>query len=332
MSTGPAGWRRLAAAREIGLVLAILAVVMAIVLLGQGRTFFAGYNTERLLRQVALLGVFAIGEAVVIIAGGIDLSVGSLIGFAGMICALLVTGLAGSLAPTAPLPPLTLLAVIALTVLLGVGVGCFHALLITKLDLPPFIATLSTLAGLRSGAQLVTNSVPVTISHPNFRALGLGLTPLWFFLAVVIGIAWMMRCTTVGRQITALGGNEEAARLSGVPTARLKTLAYALSGALAALAGVLYAAYNGQGDPRTGLAFELQAIAAAVVGGCSLSGGVGSVTGTVLGVTLLQLILNGIGLVIRRNSTLWQGVVVGVVVVLAVAVNTARAKRRATAA
>lgn len=321
--------QRLARARETGLVVAILIVVVGIIAKGEGGVFFSGPNTERLLRQIGLLGIFAVGEAVVIIAGGIDLSVGSLIGFAGMLCAILTTRLAHALAPTASLPVGLLLFVIAATVGLGALIGGFHTFLITKLRLPPFIATLSTLAGLRSGAQLVTNSVPVTLSYPNFRALGEGLTPLWLFLFVAVGTAILMRHTALGRRIVAMGGNEEAARLSGLVTERLKLVAYCLSGALAGLAGVLYAAYTGQGDPRTGVAYELQAIAAAVVGGCSLNGGVGSVTGTVLGVTLLQLILNGIGLVIKRNSTLWQGVVVGVVVVLAVALNEARQRRLA---
>ncbi|MBI2297834.1 MAG: ABC transporter permease [Armatimonadetes bacterium] len=318
-------------AREFGLVIAIGAVLLLLVSLGKTQVFFGAGNLESVLRQIALLGVFSLGEAVVIIAGGIDLSVGSLICFSGMGCALLLSHLAGDLDQTVPVPAWMVLTTLLATVALGALVGGFHTLLITRLRLPPFIATLSTLAGLRSGAELVTNSATVSVPYPNFTALAKGLTPLWFFIAAAVCVAVLMRATVTGRQIVALGGNEEAARLSGLKVNRLKLVAYGLSGALAGLGGVLYTAYLGQGDPRTGQAFELQAIAASVVGGCSLSGGQGTVAGTILGVTLLQVLLNGIGLVIHSNSTLWQGVVVGVVVVMAVAMNAARQRRIAAA-
>ncbi|NUQ02070.1 MAG: ABC transporter permease, partial [Armatimonadetes bacterium] len=199
--------------------------------------------------------------------------------------------------------------------------------LITRLRLPPFIATMGTLAGLRSAAELITRSVPITCPYPNLRALGSGLTPLAFFAVTAGLVAALMRSTVIGRQLTALGGNEEAARLSGLPTARLKAVSYLLSALLASLAGLLYTAYNGQGDPRAGVGYELQAIAAVVVGGCSLTGGVGSIAGVALGVVLMQVTLNGIFLVVRSNSTQWQGLVVGVVVILAVALNNARSQR-----
>jgi ribose/xylose/arabinose/galactoside ABC-type transport system permease subunit len=322
-------WRRLCRAREWGLVLAVVLVVAVIAACGQGQVFLTPFNRLNLLRQIALLGVFAVGEAVVIIAGGIDLSVGSVIGFSGMMGALLLTKLAGGQPTDQPLPAVMLLAGVGVTLLLGLLIGMFHALLVTKLQLPPFIATLSTLAGLRSAAYLVTNSNPVTLPYPNFRALSDGLTPVWFFVVAALAVSVLMGATTLGRSVQALGGNEEAARLSGLRVDRLKYVTYGLSGLLAALAGVLYAAYSGQGDPRTGAGYELQAIAAAVVGGCSLTGGVGTVSGTVLGVVLLQVVLNGIGLVIKSNSTLWQGIVTGVVVVLAVTLNNARQRRLA---
>jgi ribose/xylose/arabinose/galactoside ABC-type transport system permease subunit len=230
------------------------------------------------------------------------------------------------------LPAGVLLAGLLAAVAAGLVVGLFHALLVTRLDLPPFIATLATLAGLRSAAQLITNSAPVPLNYSNFLVLAKGPYPVAFFVAVALLVGALMRATTLGRGLRAMGGNEEAARLSGLTTARLKYLAYGLSGMLAGLAGLLYASYSGQGDPRTATGYELQAIAASVVGGCSLSGGVGSVSGTVLGVILLQVVLNGIGLVVKSNSTLWQGIVTGVVVVLAVTLNNWRQARQARAA
>ncbi len=311
--------------RELGLLLAVAAVIGLITVLGQGPQFFNyQHNITRLLRMIGLLGVFAVGEAVVIIAGGIDLSVGSVIGITGMLAAMIVSRLAQQ--GTEITLPLVLLVTLAM-MLLGVVIGAFHALLITRFRLPPFIATLSTLAGLRSAAQLVTRSAPVPVPQAAFRSLGAGLNPLWIFLAVAILVGLIMTRTRLGRSILALGGNEEAARLSGISTNRVKAVCYCLSGGLAGLAGVLWASFIGQGVPTTGNAYELQAIAACVVGGCSLTGGVGTVVGTCLGVVLLQTTLNGIGLVVKQNSTLWQGIVVGVVVILAVALNTQRQRR-----
>lgn len=313
--------------RELGLLVAIGLVIGLIALCGSGGDFFAGSNLERMLRQIGLLGVFATGVAVVILSGGIDLSVGSVIGFSGMVAAIVLERVSATWPLGREFLPGHLVGILAAMMLLGVLVGLFHAVLISRLHLPPFIATLSTLAGLRSGAQLITNSAPVPVPEASFRALGQGLNPVWFFLVVAIGVGLMMTRTPLGRSLMAIGGNEEAARLSGIRVDRVKAVAYGLSGGLAGLAGVLYAAFIGQGAPMTGNAYELQGIAACVVGGCSLTGGVGSVLGVCLGVVLLQVTLNGIGLVVRGNSTLWQGVVVGVVVILAVAVNVARQRR-----
>lgn len=319
--------RGLAGARESGLVIAVAAVVAVIACRGDAAVFFGRTNQANMLRQIGLLGVFAVGEAVVIIAGGIDLSVGSVIAFTGMVCALVVTSLSAG-QPGADVATVVVLAGLVTAVGVGLAVGLFHALCITRLGLPPFIATLGTLAGLRSAAELITGSVPVTCAYPSFRFLGTGQTPLYLFIITAAAVATLMRRSALGRQIVALGGNEEAARLSGLKVDRLKAVAYGLSGGLAGLAGMMHAAYIGQGDPRAGVAYELQAIAAVVVGGCSLTGGVGTIAGVVLGVILLQVTLNGIFLVVEQNSTQWQGLVVGVVVILAVALNAARERRR----
>ncbi len=332
MSERRAGfWRRLLGAREAGLALAIILVIAVIVALDDQRVFFQRGNQTNMLRQIGLLGVFAVGEAVVIIAGGIDLSVGSLIAFAGICGTLVMRRLATGLPDDAALPLGILGAGAAACLAIGLLIGLFHALLINRLGLPPFIATLGTLSGLRSAAELLNGAVPVTCRYPNFRALSSGLNPLLVFAVVAVGVALLMRRSCLGRQITALGGNEEAARLSGLNTARLKTAAYCASSGLAALAGLLYASYTGQGDSRAGVGYELQAIAAVVVGGCSLNGGVGSVSGVMLGVVLLQVTLNGIFIIVKHNSTQWQGLVIGAVVIGAVALNNLRQRRLARA-
>jgi ribose transport system permease protein len=144
---------------------------------------------------------------------------------------------------------------------------------------------------------------------------------VWLLLLLLIGLELMMRRSRIGRYLYSVGSNEEATRLSGVQVFRTKAVAYGLSALLAGLAGILYVGYNGQGDPRSGSGYELNAIAAAVVGGCSLQGGQGTLVGAVLGAAILNVILNGINLIIQRNASLWEGTIVGSVVVLAVLLN-----------
>ena len=313
--------RRVFRAREWTLVLAVIAVVVVIYACGRGQQFASENNRTQLLRQIALLGTFAVGEAVVIIAGGIDLSVGSVIAMGAMLSALAINRVAGG-QPDAGLSGV--LVALGAGALLGLLTGLFHALLITRLRLPPFIATLSTLAGLRSVSQLITDSRPVPVVFDSFKWLADGTHALYFFVAAAVAVGLLLGSTRAGRGLRALGGNEDAARLSGLNTARLKMLAYCVCGMLAGIAGVLYASRSGQGDCRLGAGYELRAIAACVVGGCSLTGGSGSLSGVVLGVVLMETVLNGIGLVISHNATMWEGVVTGVVVVLAVTLNALR--------
>lgn len=324
-SAPKAAWfspRKFLRLRETGLLFALLAVIGAILLLDRQHSFTSPYNLQRLFHQFALLGVFSIGEAVVIIAGGIDLSVGSIIGVTSVLCALLLERMGAGVPAGEPLPVSILAAAIGLTLLSGLAIGLLHAFLINQLDLPPFIATLGTLAGLRSASKIISQSAPITISDERFRSIGdTWWVTLIIFLVVAALVALLLRRTQLGRQLYALGGNEAATRLSGVNVGWVKAVAYILSALLASLAGILYAAYLGQGHPDTGIGYELNAIAAAVVGGCSLLGGVGSSIGTTLGVALLVVVINGAALVIKRDATLWEGIIVGVVVILAVAVN-----------
>jgi ribose/xylose/arabinose/galactoside ABC-type transport system permease subunit len=231
--------------------------------------------------------------------------------------------LPGAHATTAPLPLSTVSLGIGLTLLVGLGVGLFHGLLINRLRLPPFIATLATMAALRSVATLVSHNRPVNIASPTFRLLGSdNRYSIPISLAVALVMSLVMGTTLLGRHLYAIGGNEAAARLSGLRTRGLKTTAYAISGVLAALAGLLFAGNTGQADYRMGVTYELYAITAAVVGGCSLAGGVGSVRGTVLGLLLIQIVIKGTGLVVRGiDPSQIEGLVLGTVVVLAVAFN-----------
>jgi ribose/xylose/arabinose/galactoside ABC-type transport system permease subunit len=303
-----------------------IAVVLAVIyLVDRQGAFFSPYSRETMLHQVALFGVLSVGAAVVIIAGGIDLSVGSVVALSGVVCAKCLTEWLGPLwGGAGPAPPPVVVLAAGMTLALGLAVGLLHALLINLLRLPPFIATLATMAGLRSVARLISQST-VTVNNMTFRMFG---RSTWWSLAIFATVATaaslMMGSTVLGRHLFALGGNETAARLNGLATRRLKTFAYALSGALAALGGLLFTGKSGQGDPEMGVSYELYAITAAVVGGCSLSGGVGSVRGTVLGLILLQIVIKGTSQVpIFRgvDSTRIEGLVLGTIIVLAVAFN-----------
>jgi ribose/xylose/arabinose/galactoside ABC-type transport system permease subunit len=179
------------------------------------------------------------------------------------------------------------------------------------------------MAGLRSVAMLLCENRSINIPFDAYRILG--KEPKWtlaIFAAVAISASIMMGMTVLGRHLYALGGNEMAARLSGLPTRRLKAVAYGLSGMLAALGGILFTGRSGQADPRLGVSYELYAITAAVVGGCSLSGGLGSIRGTVLGLFLIQIVIKGTAIVVKGvDPSQIEGLVLGTVVVLAVAFN-----------
>jgi ribose/xylose/arabinose/galactoside ABC-type transport system permease subunit len=316
------------------LVLAIATVVVLTALLDQRHNYW--YNPAdsaiNILRQTALLGIFSLGSAIVIIAGGIDLSSGSMIAFSGSICATLMVLLAPEQMMNAlPVGLGTNVIAILGTLVVGLLIGSLHAWLITVVGLPPFIATLATLVGLRSLARAIVENVTaatwggrstqIQIYDSQFRYLA---TSVWIPVLVFIilaALAWLlMSRTVIGRHLHALGGNEQAARLSGIRTDRLKWLAYCLSAVSSAIAGILYIGDQSVAAPQTlGLGYELNAIAAAVVGGCSLRGGVGTIPGTVLGVLFLRTVIDGVAKVIKTGADVYEGLIVGSVVVIAVA-------------
>jgi len=326
---GQRAWRSFLRTQEFGLTLASLVVWLTILALDPQHNFASLESTRLLLREGVLLGIFAIGAAIVIIAGGIDLSVGSVIAFTGVVCAMLFRSLGGeSLVAHQPLPFWILLTSILLTLLTGLLIGAFHTLLVVKLDLPPFIATLGTLAGLRSLAKVLSNDAKIPVNNDAFRALyTVWWVPILILVLVAVGTAVLMGRTQVGRHLYALGGNEEGARLSGLRVGQLKLIAYSMAALLSAIVGILYAARQGQGDAESAVGYELNAIAAAVVGGCRLRGGIGTIGGTVLGVTFLTIVVNGIANVIKVDSTQWEGLVMGVVLILAMGINRLRKEK-----
>ena len=326
---------------ELGLLAAVLAVIALTATLDASYRVKPAYNAKEVLRQTAFLGVFALGAATVIISGGIDLSAGAVIAFSSSICASLMF----MLAPldefgnpiTRDLPAWILLAAIGGTLLVGVLIGTFHAWLITSVGLPPFVATLASLVGLRSLARVLVQDVTASFSRQGrntqiyvndetFTSLGREWwIPLVIFLAVALVLWVLLSRTVVGRHIYAMGGNEEAARLSGIRTDRLKWLAYSISAVTASIAGILYCSYIGEASPTTqGMGEELNAIAAAVVGGCSLTGGVGTVAGTMLGALFLRVVIDCVAKTVKSHPDELQGLIVGMLVALAVAANELR--------
>ncbi len=282
---------------ELGLAAAILVVLTLTSLLDSNHSYLSEWRLSAvdILRQTVMLGIFALGSAVVIIAGGIDLSSGSMIAFSGTTCATLMLMLNPEGMQSGHVGTTNIVIAIAGTLVVGFLVGSLHAWLITVVGLPPFVATLATLVGLRSlGRAIVDNitaeflgghSSQIQIFDKEFRYLGKSVwIPAVIFL-VLAGCFWLLMSRTVaGRHLYAMGGNEAAARLSGVRTERLKWLAYCLSTFTASLAGILYIGDQSVADPQTlGRGYELNAIAASVVGGCSLQGGVGTIPGVVLG-------------------------------------------------
>lgn len=335
--------RRMLRSREFSVVLVLLLLCLVMAFTPASEAFFKERNVQNILRQVALLSIFAIGETLVIITGGIDLSLGSLIAFTGMLMALLVTRLSGTL-----IDPVAITLAVLLTLFVSLAIGGVHATLIHRLRLPPFVVTLASLLILRSQALLMNSQLPITIQDfPALLYLANGsLFEGWFLpiplldlripltipvpvliLAIVALLAVVaLNRLRIGRYLYSVGSNEQATRLSGVNVYRVKLFAYGASGLLGGLAGILWASYGGQGDPLAGSAYELDAVAASVVGGANLMGGQGSVVGTVLGALLLHSIFSAINLTLSSPDR-WRGTVVGGVLLFAVLVMALQQKR-----
>jgi ribose/xylose/arabinose/galactoside ABC-type transport system permease subunit len=265
--------------------------------------FFTGSNLSNVLRQNAFTAILAAGMTFVILTAGIDLSVGSVVGLAGMICADVLTRGHGVAAG------------VAAGLLVGATVGMFNGLVITKVRIPPFIVTLAMMQVVRGAAFKYTNARTISGLPSSFAALGDSL-PTFAITAAVFVTAWVVLTrTSFGRHVYATGGNRDAAWLSGIRVRRLLFAVYVLSGLTAGLAGVLVAARLGAGYPRAGEFYELDAIAAVVVGGTSLFGGRGSIWGTLAGAFFIGILNNGLNLF--RVSPYDQMIVKGAVLLAA---------------
>lgn len=318
--------------RELGMLGAL--VVICLVLFMSNADFLGQSNAINTLRQIAMLGIYAIGSGYVIIAGGIDLSVGSVVGLTGVIIAKISSQATGGGGHS-----------LALGVVVALGaallIGLLQGLLITRLHLQPFIVTLAGMLLIRGVSQTVVQGGTLSLgTSPLLKLANGGLFmvngdpllpwPLLIFMAVIAIGGYVLHYTVLGRYVFAIGGNREAAAYSGINVRAVETTTYVVSAGLAGVAGVCYAAYIGQMSQQVGVAYELYAIAAVVLGGCSLRGGEGTILGIVIGSTMMRVIDNGINMFqlrytdgdgIRRLWRLnpnWTFVIVGAVILIAV--------------
>jgi ribose/xylose/arabinose/galactoside ABC-type transport system permease subunit len=319
---------------EGSLLIAVVVVLALTTWLDANHNYLSqpGPSAVNLTRTTSRLGFIALGAAVVIIAGGIDLSTGSVMAFSGTICAaILLWAEPEAMLKNQPLSVTAMALGIGGALVCGFLVGSLHAWLITSLGLPPFVATLGTLVGLRSLARAICDTVTAAylgdgsslISVPDLRFRYLATSvwiPVVLLAAISCGLWVMLGKTVTGRHLYALGGNEQAARLSGIDTVKMKWVAYVLSAMLSSLAGVLAVCEVSTAQPEMmARGYELNAIAAAVVGGCSLQGGIGTVPGTLLGALFLRVVIDGVANVIKTGADIYEGLIVGVLVVCAVA-------------
>lgn len=307
--------------RQELLILALLLVVAAGLSL-LNANFYQPTNLLNLARGVSWFAVAALGVSMVIVIGGIDLSVGAVMALAGLICAV-------CLQAELPLP-----VAIGAGLLSGAAVGLLNGTLVARLNLPPFIVTLGTMGLARGLTFGLTNGAPIRDLPPQFRALGqsdlqIGPVGLPVSLLAMAGlaalVALMLDRTVLGRYIYTLGRDEEALRLAGVPTEQIKTTVYTLSGLLAACGGIMMTAWLGVAAPTAAEGYELDIIAAAVIGGTSLFGGEGGVVGVVLGTLLMLMVRNA--MVLLGFPAYWQIGAIGAMILTVVLIDYLRRRR-----
>jgi ribose transport system permease protein len=307
----------------------IALLILCIVLTILTDKFFTPDNGLNVLRQVAVNICISVGMTLIVLTAGIDLSVGSVLA----LCSAVSVGLFknGIQIPSLNLfVGFTVFGALVAAVVIGLLLGYFNGWVITKFRIPPFVATLAMLTIARGLTMLYTQGHPISNLGSAFAFLGTGWilgipVPVYIATLVVIAAIFITKKTKLGRYIYAIGGNEQAAKLSGIPINQVKIKVYAIAGALAALGGIIVASRLDSAQPNAGLSYELDAIAAVVIGGTSLSGGKGTIWGTVMGAIIIGVLNNG--LVLLNVSPFWQQVVKGSVILIAVAIDKAFEKR-----
>lgn len=294
--------------RKYGLILILLLTVIVLSLASDA--FLTWTNIMNVLRQVSIIGILAVGMTFIILTAGIDLSIGSLMAVAAVVAASIVSYN----------PDLVLIALIAGMLASGF-LGGMSGVMAAKLNVAPFVATLAMMTIARGIALIYTNGRPIGIDSESFTFLGQGYlgpipVPVAIFILITVIMGITLSTTKFGRYVYAIGGNENATRISGVNVPKVKIWVYVINGFLAGLAGMLLASRISSGQPNSGMGYELDAIAAVVIGGTSLFGGKGSLTGTIVGVLIIGVINNGLNLL--DVSSYWQQIIKGLIIAGAV--------------
>ena len=315
---------------EFGILVVLVGIALLFELLGwgiRGQSFLG--NPQRLLvmiLQVSVVGLIAIGVTQVIITGGIDLSSGSVLAVSAMVAASLAQepGYARAIFPA--LSGLPFVVPVLCGLVIGALAGCINGALIAITAIPPFIATLGMMVTARSVAQVYTRGQPISMLADNFTWIGSGAVPVIIFLVTAVIFHVALRYTRYGKFTYAIGANPQAARVSGIAVNRHIILVYSIAGLLSGAAGLVTAARAQSGQSSMGLGYELDAIAAAVIGGVSLSGGAGRITGTVIGTLILGVMTSGFTFI--GVDAYFQGIVKGIIIVAAVVADQYRQRRR----
>ena len=306
--------------KRFGIWLALLIEVLLLTVLTSSfggekffeSTFLNWSNISQVIRALSFIAIMAVGQALVLITAGVDLSVGSVLGLSGVITAVLLNH--GS----------NIFVGILAGVTAGIVCGALNGLLITRAQLPPFIATLAMMSVARGLAFGLTGGETIRNLPADFLTIGQGAVfgvpvPILVMVLIAVIARYLLKSTTWGRYVYAIGGNEEAAHFSGVNVKKVKLIVYLLSGLTAGIAGVLFTSRFGVGQSTAGLGYELDVVAAAVIGGVSLSGGRGTILGAIIGSLLMGILRNG--LVLLNVSEYWQEVAIGLVIIMAVIID-----------
>jgi len=304
--------RSLLQVREIPLLIFILVLSLFFAFTIEG--FMTLKNFEVISRQITTIGIVSIGMTLVLVTGGIDLSVGAMLSFAINIGGLLI------------LRGVPIYITYPFILLLGAMLGAINGLLIVWIKVPAIIVTLGTMNIFRGVIMAITKGRYITSIPEAYSWIGSGYTPFIIFAVLLLCFEFALRKMRFGRNIVAIGSNEQSAIYSGVPTNKFKVVVYILGGLLSALAGIVFIGRSGFIQPQAGIGYEMNSIAAVVIGGTSIYGGSGTVLGTFLGSLLMGLILAGITML--AVNAYWQGVINGLLIILAISFDTLRQMRR----
>ncbi len=315
-SLGRRFWKSLVT--DYGIFFVVIALFIILTILTD--KFLSFSNVMNVLRQISMIAIIAIGAFYTMVGGGIDISLGSMVGFTGIMFAMAVTNWG-----------LPIAVAIIFTIILGGFCGLINGVFVTRVGVPPFIVTLGMMEIARGVTYVITNAYPVQLVDEGVKFIGRGFLfnvipiPVIIMLVIFVIAHFVAQKTKFGRFVYAVGGNDEAAYLSGIKVKRINTITYVISSALAALSGIILASRLASGQPNAGIGWEFEAITGAVIGGVSINGGKGKIFGVLFGAIVIGLLTNGMTLM--NVSSFWQKIIKGIVLVGAVSFDVIKTRR-----